>query len=110
MYSQKTIQNLKPEWYMVLGTKDKLKEQNRLKEERSQQWLNKPKPIKRGTIVIAKETTQSVTKDKEYKVMGYFATLVTTIYSSEWKEFITLKNKFGYTVKMSCRKFEIKDN
>ncbi len=105
MYSQKTIQNLKPEWYMVLSTKEKLKMQEDLKKERAEQWANKPLQIKRGTKVVAKETTNSITEGKEYVVMGHFATLVTTIYSSEWKQFITFKNKYGWTVKMNLRKF-----
>ena len=72
---------------------------------RAEQWVNKPLQIKRGTKVIAKETTDSITEGKEYVVMGHFATLVTTIYSSEWKQFITFKNKYGWTVKMNLRKF-----
>ena len=107
MYSQKTIQNLKPSWYLALSQKEKLAEQAQLKKERDEMWLNKPKPIHSGTIILAKETVKNITKDKQYKVQGYFATLVTTLYYSEWHEFVTIKNDNGYTVKMNLRKFII---
>ena len=107
MYNQKTIQNLKPEWYLSLSTKEKLKAQEQLKDERTEMWADKPKHIKTGTRLIAKETVKTITKGRKYNVKGYFATLVTTIYYSQWHEFVTLKNDNGYTVKMNLRKFEV---
>ncbi len=107
MYNQKTIQNLKPEWYLSLSTKEKLRAQEQLKKERAEMWNDKPKRIKTGTRLIAKETVKAITKGKKYTVKAYFATLVTTIYFSQWNEFVTLKTDNGYTVKMSLRKFEV---
>jgi len=76
-----------------------------LKSQRSEMWENKPIAIKQGTLLIAKETRKSITKDRSYKVIGYFATLVTTIYYSQWHEFVTLKNDNGYSVKMNLNNF-----
>ena len=105
-YSQKTIQNLKPEWYLKLSKKEKIKRQDELIKLRRELWEKKPDKIPYKTIVTSKKTTPSVTKGKKYTVRGYFATLVTTIYESSWNEFITLKNDNGYTVKMNLRNFE----
>jgi len=116
MYSQKTIQNLKPNWYMDLSTKDKKKLQEELIERRKEMYNNKPDPVKRGSILIAKENIESksrrvvggysLSKGSKYMAKGYFATLITTIYDSNWNEFVTLKNDNGYTVKVNLRKFQ----
>lgn len=106
MYSQKTIQGLKPGWYYGLSSSEKIKEQNRLKEERASMWADKPVPIKCGSLVVAKMTKKNVTQGKPYRVLGYFATLVTTIYGSVWHEFITFKNDNGWTVKMNLNGFD----
>jgi len=105
MYSQKTIQNLKPDWYLNLSKSEKLKEQDFLKQQRAELWEKKPIAIKKGTKLIAKETRKSITQGKPYIVIGYFATLVTTIYYSQWNEFVTLKNNEGWTVKMNLNNF-----
>ena len=107
MYYQKTIQDLKPDWYLQMSKSEKLKEQERLKTERAEMWDEKPKSISSGTILTAKATRKSITQGKTYKVMGYFATLVTTIYYSQWHEFVTLKNDDGWTVKMNLNNFEV---
>ena len=104
-YSQKTIQDLKPDWYLQLSKTEKLKEQDRLRQERSEMWDNKPTPIKSGTKIEAKESVKSITKGCRYTVLNHFCTLVTTIYYSEWKQFVTLKNNYGYSVKMNINKF-----
>ena len=106
MYSQKTIQNLKPDWYLQMSNSEPLKEQERLKTERADMWNDKPISFSSGTKLIAKDTRKSITKGKEYKVIGYFATLVTTIYYSQWHEFVTFKNDNGFTVKMNLNNFE----
>lgn len=106
MYSKKTIQNLKPDWYFQISKSEKLKEQELLKTERAEMWNDKPKSISSGTKLIAKDTRKSITKGKEYKVIGYFATLVTTIYYSQWQEFVTFKNDNGFTIKMNLNNFE----
>lgn len=108
MYSKKTIQNLKPEWYLRLSKSEKLNEQKRLKEEADSLWNEKPKKIPYGTKLIAINSSKSITEGQEYKVIGYFATLVTTIYCSKWNEFVTLKNDYGWTVKMNLNNFEVK--
>jgi len=107
MYSQKTIQNLKPGWYLNLSRKEKLAEQERLKKERAKMWSNKPEALRIGTKIIAKRTTKSITQGKTYTIRGYFATLVTTIYYSEWHEFVIMKNNSGWTVKMNLKNFNI---
>jgi len=107
MYSQKTIQNLKPDWYLQMNTNEKIAEQKRLETERTEMWNNKPKSLCFGTKLIAKSTRKSITQGRTYKVMGYFATLVTTIYYSQWNEFVTLKNDNGWTVKMNLNNFVV---
>jgi len=107
MYSQKTIHDLKSAWYSGLSKKDKLTEQERIKKDRDDMWCEKPKPLCGGTKIIAKETVKNITGGKTYMVRGYFATLVTTDYYSEWHQFVTLKNDNGYTVKMNLRKFDV---
>lgn len=106
-YSQKIIQNLKPNWYVALSTTEKLKWQADMKEEHKIALENKPNALRTGQTIIAKERTQSVTAGKEYKVIGHFCTLVTTIYGSKWNQFVTLKNDVGYTVKMNLKNFDI---
>lgn len=105
-YSQKTIQNLKPEWYIVLGTKEKLKIQSDLVEDRKRMLENKPSPLL-SNMILAKETNNSTTKGNTYKVLNHFCTLVCTIYNCEWHQFVTLKNKYGHIVKMNLRKFDV---
>ena len=108
MYSRKIIQNLKPKWYLELTKKQKLAEQNRMKASAEIEWVNKPAPIPIGTMLVAKGGTKSnVTEGKRYIVKGYFATLVTTICSSNWNEFVIIKNDFGHTVKMNKDNFII---
>lgn len=107
MYSKKTIQNLNPEWYLKLSKNEKLEEQERLRNQRAEMWDKKPKPLPYGTKLIAKSTRKSITQGKSYRVIGYFATLVTTIYSSKWNEFVTLKNNDGWTVKMNLNNFDL---
>jgi hypothetical protein len=107
MYSQKTIQDLKPDWYLQMSKSEKLKEQERLKQERTEMWNEKPKSLACGVKLVAKYTRKSITQGKTYKVMGYFATLVTTIYYSQWHEFVTLKNDDGWTVKMNLNNFDV---
>jgi len=69
-------------------------------------WNQKPKPLYAGTKLVSKYTIKNITKGKSYTVIGYFATLVTTIYYSQWHEFVTLKNNDGWTVKMNLNNFE----
>lgn len=107
MYSQKTIQNLKPEWYLQMSKSEKIKEQERLKQERAEMWNEKPKSLSYGTKLIAKSTRKSITQGKSYKVIDFSATLVTTIYYSQWHEFVTLKNDDGLTVKMNLNNFDV---
>lgn len=107
MYSQKTIQNLKPDWYLKMSKSEKLKEQERLKQERSEMWDKKPKLLSSGIKLIAKYTRKNITQGETYKVIGYYATLITTIYYSQWHEFVTLKNDNGWTVKMNLNNFDI---
>ena len=45
MYSKKTIQNLKPDWYSNLSKKEKLEIQNEMKKNIDEMWLNKPNLI-----------------------------------------------------------------
>lgn len=105
MYSQKTIQDLKPDWYLQLGRTEKLKEQERLKVEREEMWKGKPKPIPPGSLLVAKETRKGIREGRSYRIQRYFATLVTTLYSSQWREFVTFKNDEGWTVKMNLNNF-----
>jgi len=106
MYSQKIIRDLKPDWYLQLSSKQKKAENRRMEQDHSLAWKNKPNQIPSGTKIIAKESCNSLTKGNVYIVKKCFSTLVTTIYFTEWHHFVTLKNKYGWTVKMNIRKFE----
>lgn len=105
-YSQKIIQTLKPEWYLSLSKTEKIKQQNDLKERHKSEYNKKPELLKSGTILIAKQTTNSITKNNKYKLINHFCTLISTIYDSEWNHFVTIKNDNGYTVKMNLRNFD----
>ena len=107
MYSQKIIQNLKPSWYLALGKNAKLKEQRDLKRRHKEAWNNKPEQISSATKIIANSSIDSVTKGKIYLVQNHFCTLISTIYDTNWNQFITIKNDSGYTVKMNLNKFRI---
>lgn len=106
IYKRKTVQDLKPQWYLQMSTKDKLKAQKDLVEEREIAWKNKPTELQ-SNMILAKTSTNSITEGNTYRVLGHFCTLVTTIYYSEWHEFVTFKNKYGHTVKMNLRKFDV---
>lgn len=106
MYSQKTIKSLTPDWYIKLSKSEKRESQESVKQERIDMWNKKPISIPQGTMIEAKESVKSITKGGKYKVQSYFATLITTIYYSQWHEFVTLKNDFGYTVKMNLKNFK----
>ncbi len=107
-YSRKTIQDLKPQWYCDLSTKEKLKAQSEMREQKEDMWNDKPQGIKSGEIVMAKKTVKNITEGKKYRVINHFCTLVTTIYYSQWHQFVTIKNDNGYSVKMNLNKFESK--
>lgn len=107
MYSQRTITSLRPDWWEELSKKQKKRERLKMIEQRDEMWNNKPKPIPSGTIISARETTKNISEGKGYKVINYFATLVTTVYYSDWREFVTLKNDKGYTVKMNVNNFRV---
>lgn len=107
MYSYKTINDLKPHWYLNMSTKEKSNYNKSLSEDRAFKAANKPVIYKKGTLVISKETKKSITEGREYKILGHFATLVSTIYSSEWRQFITFKSDQGWTVKMNITNFII---
>ena len=106
MYSRKIIQTLKPGWYLSLSKSDKLKEQADLNQRHKEEWDKKPVLLKAGTLIKAKESGNSLTKGKSYRVQGHFCTLISTIYDSNWNQFVTFKNDYGFTVKMNLRKFE----
>ncbi len=106
MYSKKTIQNLKPSWYLELPSGEKKQLQFLLNETKDKMWGEKPKTLNSGAVLTAKASVKSITSGNKYRMINYFATLVTTIYSSEWHEFVTLKNDNGYTVKMNLNRFD----
>jgi len=106
-YSQKIIQNLKPGWYLDLSNKEKLEIQDRLRKEHKEAWGSKPEALTSGTILTAKVNTNSLTKGRIYVIQGHFCTLITTLYGSEWNQFVTLKNDSGWTVKMNLNNFEL---
>jgi hypothetical protein len=107
MYSKKIIQNLKPEWYMQLSSKEKIAKQKEMQKLHNEMWNDKPKQVLSGTILVAKYTRKNITDGKKYKVINYFATLISTVYFPEWNEFVTLKNDNGYTVKMNLNNFSL---
>lgn len=70
-----------------------------------------PTSIKEGTKILCMVAASTLTKGKEYTVMGHFCYLNT--YGerpnryTKWDEFYTLKNDQGYTIKVNARKFWI---
>jgi hypothetical protein len=107
MYSQKTIKDLEPVFYSQMSKADKRKEKEKMKKERDEMWNEKPESLPSGTKLTAKSTIKNITEGKSYQVINYFATLVTTIYYSKWNEFVTLKNDYGWTVKMNLNNFDV---
>lgn len=105
MYSQKIVQDLKPDWYLKMSKSEKSERQEWLKKEHAKMWSEKPKPISSGAILVAKSTRKSITEGKEYKITGYFAILISTIYCPQWNEFVIIKNDNGWTVKMNLNNF-----
>lgn len=108
MYSRKIIQNLKPEWYLKLSQTEKQQEQKRLQERHEEAWQNKPDALRSGTIIVAKNSRNTITKGCCYYVREHLCTLVTTLYESKWSQHITIKNDFGFTVKMNLNNFDIR--
>jgi len=98
-YSNKIICNLQA------GIPDYRKAKKEMRSEHNRQLSNKSKPIPSGTKLKSKETTNSLTKNKEYVLLDHFCTLVSTVYYSEWYQFVTLKNDYGWTVKVNLKKF-----
>jgi hypothetical protein len=107
MYHQKIIQNLKPGWYYKLSTKEKKQEQADLRERHEKLWKEKPELLPIGTIIIAKETRGTIKNNNKYVVQNHICTLVSTLYGSEWHQFVTIKNNYGWTVKVNLNNFEI---
>jgi hypothetical protein len=107
-YSQKTINNLTPNHVKSLSKKDRELFLQQIKEEKAFMLENKPKEIK--GFLVCKTPTSTITKGVKYKVLNHFCTLVTTIYGSKWNEFVTIKNDYGYTVKVNVNNFETKED
>lgn len=107
MYTQKIIRNLKPNWYLEMSGPEKEKFQIEMFAEHNLKWDNKPKLLPIGTEVIAMTSSESTSPGSIYKVRGHFCTLVTTFYGSNWREFITIKNDNGYTIKVNLKNFRI---
>jgi hypothetical protein len=105
-YSQKIIKNLEPEWYRLSSKSERKEIQDRMNEDHKELWENKPESIPGGTVIVAKKSIKNITKGRLYTVFGHFCTLITTIYYSEWNQFVTLKNDNGWTVKMNLNNFE----
>lgn len=74
----------------------------------------KPEKIKVGEIVICKVPTSTLTKSKEYKVLGHFSYHKKGFdlgdYWWSWFQFFTLKNDEGYTIKVNRYKFLLKSD
>ena len=79
-----------------------------LQQEEKEAKENKPNLLPYKTIVTPKnDKVRNFTFGKNYKIQGHFCTLVSTIYGSNWNQFITLKNDDNWTVKVSLNKFNI---
>lgn len=103
-YQHKVIQGLKPNWYMELSKKKRLEAQKDIQLHHKEGMLDKPDCVQ-GVVLIAKENTNSLTKGSKYKVRGHFCTHITTIFATNWRQFVTVKNDFGYTVKVNLNNF-----
>jgi hypothetical protein len=72
----------------------------------------KPLSVKSGVVIVCQVPTSTLTKGKEYKVLGHFAYHKKQFDLGDhwwnWFEFYTLKNNEGYTIKVNKRKFELK--
>jgi hypothetical protein len=103
-YNQKSVLNLKQDWYLALPRRDKQMHQVFLQNDRIEQWKNKP--IERTGYLTCKTETLSITKGKKYLIINHFCTLINTIYGSTWHSFVTIKNDYCYTIKVNINKFE----
>ena len=106
-YAIKRVMNLKPSWYHEMGRKQKLEYQNQLKEEEAHYWERKPDPLSTGDLIESKMSSKSLSNGGIYKVLNHFCTLVSTVHGSEWHQFVTIKNDYGFTVKMNLNKFKV---
>jgi len=97
-YSAKIINNLQPSGV----TK---KEKAAMRQGHKEAWNNKPPAIHPGTKLIAITGTGTITKGRTYSSRNHFCSLVTTIYGSQWHQFVTIKNNRGWTVKVNLNKF-----
>lgn len=70
-----------------------------------------PKSVLRGTWVVCKNPSSTLTKGKKYKVQGYFAYLNRKQCEGDhwfdYDQFITIKNNDGWTVKVNLINFEL---
>jgi hypothetical protein len=107
IYNQKIISNLQPEWYYNSSKSERKEIRDTMHKNHKEEWENKPDSIPIGTKIVAKKTTRNITQGRSYKVLGHFCTLITTIYYSNWNQFVTLKNDNGWTVKMNFNHFEL---
>ena len=79
----------------------------------SHNQMQKDKPEKVTGEIICEKPTSSLTKGKVYKIRGHFCYLKKMFlgggdYCWVWYQFFTLKNDYGYTVKVNRRKFSVK--
>lgn len=84
----------------------KLKQQTMSFNEEKKHLLKNPPKLVFGWVErTANYGNNTVTKGRKYKVLNHFCYLNTYGSNGEkypqWDEFITLKNNYGYTVKMN---------
>lgn len=77
--------------------------------QKKEAMKNKPEPIREGYKLLCKTGTGTISVNRYYEVRGHFCYLNTygPTGSKEviWDEFVTIKNDFGYTIKVNLNNF-----
>lgn len=70
----------------------------------------KPESIAEGTKLVCKIATDTTTKGRKYAVLGHFCYLNTYGPKGQkvamWDEFVTVKNDYGFTIKVNLFNFK----
>ena len=104
-YRQKIINDKKPQWFRESSKTERKRLTREMLDGHKKAWGEKPEPLPNNTLLVCINPTSTMTKDKSYKVRNWFASLVTTLYGSEWHQHVTITNDSGTPIKVNINKF-----
>ena len=83
-----------------------------LGDKRKEVLKLEPKRVKRGDVVICDKPSGTLSKDRKYSALNYHTyckerSLGGGDFYFYWYEFVTIKNNYGYTVKVSLKNFSV---